>query len=81
MWEEKDNKLQADFKFDDFAAAFAFMTEVAFHAEKQGHHPNWSNVYNTVEIQLTTHDSGNTVTEKDHKLAEKIASIFNRNKK
>lgn len=78
MWEEKDNKLQATFKFKDFASAFAFMTEVAFHAEKQNHHPNWSNVWNTVEIQLTTHDAGNTVTDKDRKLAETIANIFNK---
>jgi len=78
MWEEKDNKLQASFKFKDFASAFAFMTEVAFHAEKQNHHPNWSNVWNTVDIHLTTHDAGNTVTEKDRKLAETIMSIFNR---
>jgi len=76
MWEEKDNKLQATFKFKDFAGAFAFMTEVAFHAEKQNHHPNWSNVWNTVEIQLTTHDAGNTVTDKDRKLAETITRIF-----
>jgi len=81
MWEEKDNKLQATFKFDDFVSAFAFMTEVAFHAEKQNHHPNWSNVWNTVEINLTTHDAGNTVTEKDRKLAETISSIFSRSKK
>jgi len=77
MWEEKDNKLQASFKFKDFASAFAFMTEVAFHAEKQNHHPNWSNVWNTVDIHLTTHDAGNTVTEKDRKLAETITNIFN----
>lgn len=79
MWIEKDNKLQATFKFTDFASAFAFMTEVAFHAEKQNHHPNWSNVWNTVEIHLTTHDAGNTITEKDRNLAETISTIFNRN--
>ena len=76
MWKEENNKLQAIFKFKNFMEAFSFMTEVAFHAEKQNHHPNWSNVYNTVEIQLTTHDAGNTVTEKDNKLAETISSIF-----
>ena len=62
-------------KFKDFMEAFAFMTEVAFHAEKQNHHPNWSNVWNTVEIQLTTHDEGNTVTAKDRKLAKTISDI------
>ncbi len=76
MWKEENNKLQATFKFKNFMEAFGFMTEVAFHAEKQGHHPNWSNVYNTVEIHLTTHDAGNTVTEKDHKLAKTISTVF-----
>jgi 4a-hydroxytetrahydrobiopterin dehydratase len=52
------------------------MTEVAFAAERLGHHPNWSNVYNTVNIQLTTHDAGNTVTEKDHNLAAAITAIY-----
>jgi 4a-hydroxytetrahydrobiopterin dehydratase len=76
MWEEKDNKLCANFKFKDFKEAFAFMTEVAFYAEKQNHHPNWSNVYNTVEFELTTHDKGNTVSEKDHKLAKSIDEVY-----
>lgn len=76
MWHEEKNRLQAIFKFRDFAEAFAFMTEVAFRAEKQNHHPNWSNVWNTVEIQLTTHDAGNMVTDKDHKLAETIDRIY-----
>ncbi len=76
MWQENDNKITASFKFKDFKAAFAFMTEVAFYAESQGHHPNWSNVYNTVNIQLSTHDAGNVVTEKDHKLAKAIDSVF-----
>jgi pterin-4a-carbinolamine dehydratase len=48
------------------------MTRVAFLAEAQNHHPNWSNVYNTVTIELNTHDAGNIVTEKDHKLAKAI---------
>lgn len=78
MWEEKDNALQAEFKFKDFAEAFAFMTEVAFHAEKQNHHPNWSNVWNSVSIQLNTHDAGNVVTEKDHILAASISEIYTR---
>jgi len=76
MWKEENNQLQATFKFKDFAEAFSFMTEVAFHAEKQNHHPNWSNVWNTVEINLSTHDAGNIVTEKDNKLAETISSIY-----
>lgn len=76
MWKEEDNKLKATFKFKNFVEAFAFMTEVAFHAEKQNHHPNWSNVYNTVSFELNTHDAGNTVTEKDWKLAKAIDAVF-----
>ena len=76
MWTEKDNSLQRSFKFKNFIEAFAFMTEVAFHAEQQNHHPNWSNVYNTVDFQLNTHDAGDTVTEKDRKLAAAIDSVY-----
>lgn len=76
MFTEKDNRLQATFTFPDFVTAFAFITEVAFHAEKQAHHPNWSNVYNEVNIELTTHDAGNTVTDKDHKLAAAIEKVY-----
>jgi len=76
MWNEANNKLSRTFKFKNFMEAFGFMTEVAFHAEKQNHHPNWSNVYNTVVIELTTHDAGNTVTEKDKKLAQTIDKVF-----
>ncbi|MFB0945330.1 MAG: 4a-hydroxytetrahydrobiopterin dehydratase [Spirosomataceae bacterium] len=75
MWKEENNQLSREFKFDDFTEAFAFMTRVAFLAEKHGHHPNWSNVYNTVTINLTTHDEGNTITEKDRKLASAIDKI------
>lgn len=73
---EKDQALCAQFEFTDFVSAFSFMNEVAFHCEKQNHHPNWSNVYNRVEIKLTTHDAGNTITAKDHKLAETIENIY-----
>ena len=76
MWHEDKNRLQRTFKFIDFAQAFAFMTEVAFAAEKQNHHPNWSNVWNIVEIQLATHEAGNVVTDKDHKLAAAIDDIY-----
>ena len=71
-WTEANNKLSITYKFKNFIEAFSFMTEVAFYAEQQNHHPNWSNVYNTVTIDLTTHDAGNTVTEKDRKLAGAI---------
>ncbi len=75
MWKEKDNKLQASFEFKNFTEAFAFMTEVAFCAEKMDHHPEWSNVWNKVDFQLCTHDSGNKVTKKDHALAAAIDEI------
>lgn len=75
MWEEKDNKLVRTFVFKDFVEAFGFMAKVAIAAEKQDHHPNWSNVYNTVVIELTTHDAGNTVTDYDRKLAQIIDSL------
>jgi 4a-hydroxytetrahydrobiopterin dehydratase len=69
MWREEDNKLKRTFQFKDFSEAFAFMTRVAMAAEKMDHHPTWSNVYNRVEIELSTHDAGNVVTDKDRKLA------------
>lgn len=75
MWTEENNRLKKAFTFSDFQEAFAFMTRVAFLAEAHQHHPNWSNVYNKVEIELTTHDAGNVVTEKDHKLAQAIDKI------
>ncbi|MCB0634432.1 MAG: 4a-hydroxytetrahydrobiopterin dehydratase [Saprospiraceae bacterium] len=76
MWTESDNKLTATFKFANFIQAFTFMTEVAFHAEQQGHHPDWSNVYNTVEIRLSTHDAGDIVTDKDRQLAKIIDKVY-----
>jgi len=77
-WKEEDDKLKASFQFDNFVKAFTFMNEVAFHIEKDNHHPWWSNVYNTVTIELTTHDAGNKVTEKDHNLAKKISAVFDK---
>ncbi|MEX6688617.1 4a-hydroxytetrahydrobiopterin dehydratase [Danxiaibacter flavus] len=74
-WNEADNKLYKKFEFKNFSEAFAFMTRVALEAEKMNHHPDWSNVYNKVEIWLNTHDAGNTVTAKDHALAEKINAL------
>ncbi len=76
MWTEANNQLSAELRFQDFSAAFAFMTEVALLAEKMNHHPNWSNVWNKVDIHLNTHDAGNTVTEKDRKLAAAIEKVF-----
>lgn len=75
MWTEKDNKLTKTFEFKDFTEAFGFMAKVAIEAEKMNHHPNWSNVWNKVSFELTTHDAGNTVTEKDRKLAKIIDKL------
>jgi 4a-hydroxytetrahydrobiopterin dehydratase len=71
-WTEQNNRLKKNFKFKDFSEAFAFMTRVAMIAEKMDHHPFWTNVYNTVTIELSTHDAGDVVTEKDRKLAKAI---------
>eukprot|EP00929_Paragymnodinium_shiwhaense_P039409 TRINITY_DN20689_c0_g1_i1.p1 TRINITY_DN20689_c0_g1~~TRINITY_DN20689_c0_g1_i1.p1 ORF type:complete len:108 (+),score=35.57 TRINITY_DN20689_c0_g1_i1:137-460(+) len=60
--------LESKFVFKDFCDAFGFMSRVALHAEKADHHPNWSNVYNTVEVKLWTHDADG-LTEKDFALA------------
>lgn len=75
MWTETNNELYRKFVFHDFSEAFAFMTRVALLAEQQQHHPRWSNVWNTVEIWLSTHDAGNVVTEKDHALAKAIDGL------
>lgn len=75
-WQLKNNQLCATFKCKDFKEAFAFMTEVAFYAEQANHHPNWSNTYNVVTFALSTHDAGDTVTEKDHKLAKAIDEVY-----
>lgn len=77
MWKEENNQLKNSYKFNNFIEAFAFMTKVAMVAEKMNHHPNWSNVYNRVDISLNTHDAGDVVTDKDKKLAEAIDKIFN----
>ncbi len=75
MWEESDNKLKRTFEFENFVEAWGFMTKVAMIAEKMDHHPNWSNVYNKVTIELTTHDAGNTITDKDRKLVAAIDKL------
>ena len=74
-WKEEDNTLTRSFKFKNFIEAWSFMTKVAMVAEKMNHHPVWSNVYNTVNITLTTHDKGNTITDKDRELAKRIDEL------
>lgn len=76
MWKEQKDKLYKKFDFADFSEAFAFMMQVALAAEKMNHHPTWKNTYNKVEIWLNTHDAGDTITEKDHKLAKKIDDLI-----
>jgi len=76
MWVENNNQLYRKIVFNYFSEAFAFMTRVAIEAEKMNHHPLWTNVWNIVEIWLTTHDAGNIVTQKDIDLAAKIDSFL-----
>jgi 4a-hydroxytetrahydrobiopterin dehydratase len=75
-WTEENNALKRSFKFQDFSEAFGFLSRVAIEAEKAQHHPEIHNVYNQVSISLSTHDAGNTVTEKDRKLAEAIDKLL-----
>ena len=74
-WSLVDGKLQREFQFADFQEAFAFMTRVALIAEKRDHHPEWFNVYNRVEITLTTHDAGG-LSLRDVKMARKIDALL-----
>ncbi len=76
MWKEEDNQLKRTFQFKNFVEAFGFMSQVAILAEKMDHHPNWSNVYNQVTIELSTHDKGNIVTDRDRKLAAAIDELL-----
>jgi 4a-hydroxytetrahydrobiopterin dehydratase len=75
MWKETDNQLYRKFVFNNFIDAFAFMTKVAILSEKANHHPTWKNTWNTVEVWLSTHDAGNTITEKDLELSKAIDSL------
>jgi 4a-hydroxytetrahydrobiopterin dehydratase len=73
-WTVKNEKLHREYKFADFAHAFGFMAIAALAIEKMNHHPEWSNVYNRISIDLTTHDSGG-ITENDVKLAGLLEGI------
>jgi 4a-hydroxytetrahydrobiopterin dehydratase len=75
MWKEENNRLKKTFSFKDFVEAFGFMAKVAIAAEKMNHHPTWTNTYNTVAFELSTHDAGDVVTELDKKLAEAIDKL------
>jgi 4a-hydroxytetrahydrobiopterin dehydratase len=75
MWKEENNRLTKTFHFADFNQAFGFITRVALAAEKMNHHPTWTNTWNTVHIELSTHDAGNIVTDKDRALASIIDTL------
>ncbi|HEY0667137.1 MAG TPA: 4a-hydroxytetrahydrobiopterin dehydratase [Sphingobacteriaceae bacterium] len=75
-WKIKNDQLVRDFEFKNFSEAWAFMTRVAFLAEKMDHHPEWTNVYNKVQIKLSTHSAGNISTEKDRSLAAEIDQLL-----
>ena len=74
-WDIVDNKLSKTFKFKSFIRAFGWMSQIAIWAEKLNHHPEWFNVYNKVDVHLTTHDAGG-ISELDFKLAEKMELFF-----
>lgn len=74
-WEFEDDGLQIALQFEDFREAISFIMRLSFEAEDVGHHPELSNVYNNVEIRLSTHDAGDKVTEKDVELARRINAI------
>ena len=75
-WNVVDGALHRRLTFADFAAAFAFMTRVAQIAEEEGHHPDWSNSWNVVDISLRTHDAGGVITERDARLARRINEVL-----
>ena len=75
-WNVVDGALSRRLVFADFAAAFAFMTRVARIAEDEGHHPDWSNSWNVVNISLRTHDAGGVITERDLRLARRINEVL-----
>ena len=74
-WDFEDNAIHTVIEFENFKEVFATMTRIAFEAEEQNHHPDWSNVYNELSITLNTHDAGG-VTEKDFKLVQSIEEIL-----
>ena len=75
-WKTENNRLKRTIRFKDFNEAFGFMTRVALIAEKMDHHPTWTNTYNTVSFELSTHDAGDIVTDKDRKLATAIDAVI-----
>ena len=77
-WTFAEDKLSREYRFSDFTEAMGYITEMAFACEKANHHPELFNVYSRVEIGLTTHDTGNKVTQKDVDLAAELEKIANK---
>jgi len=75
-WIHENNCLKKSFTFKDFSEAFAFITQVALLAEKMNHHPTWTNTWNNVNIELSTHDAGDIVTELDRIMATAIDKLL-----
>jgi 4a-hydroxytetrahydrobiopterin dehydratase len=73
-WAVQDGKLHKEYRFADFVSAFGFMTAAALCAERKNHHPEWFNVYNTVRVDLSTHDAGG-ITTWDVELAEEFDRV------
>lgn len=76
MWKEENDRLVREFSFDNFSEAFGFMSRVALLAEQHQHHPTIWNEYNKLKLELSSHDAGNKVTDKDHKLAQAISDLL-----
>ncbi|HEY4246317.1 MAG TPA: 4a-hydroxytetrahydrobiopterin dehydratase [Lacunisphaera sp.] len=74
-WKAENDALMKSFKFGGFREALSFMVRIGFEAEAMNHHPEWTNVYNVVDVRLSTHDAGGKITAKDVALAEKIQEI------
>jgi len=75
-WQESEGALSRDFEFEDFVEAFGFVTQVALIAQRHNHHPDISISWNKVSIMTTSHDAGNTVTDRDHKLTAAIDALL-----
>jgi 4a-hydroxytetrahydrobiopterin dehydratase len=74
-WTESNNALQKTFTFKSFGDAMAWMIKASYIIEKMEHHPEWTNIYNKVHVRLTTHDAGNTITDKDRLLAAALDEV------
>lgn len=75
-WKVEENFLHKTFAFKNFETAIQFMHKASIEISHLNHHPEWTNIYNKVEVKLTTHDANHTITEKDYELAEILDRIF-----